>query len=108
VLEHETYPFKPDAIRFEKRTFVLSKKLNCEVDFHDDVYFITYPELDVVVWGKTREEVEEAFAFTFSALYDNYMCESDEKLSSKAKDIKQKIHLLVITTFDDSAQSKRP
>ncbi len=107
VLEHDTYPFKPDMIRFEKRTFVLNQKLVCEVDFHDETYFISYPELDIAVWGKTRDEAEEAFAFVFSALYDNYALESDDILSSKARDIKKKMNSLVTSTFHESSESKR-
>ena len=95
VLEHETYPFKPDMIKYEKRTFIFSHKLVCEVRFEDDMYFISYPELDICVWGETREQTELAFSFAFNALYENYALEENSNLSEKALAIKTKLQSMI-------------
>ena len=95
ILDHDTYPYKPDTIRFEHHTFVLNEKLHCEVDFEEDQYFIINNELDITVWGDNREEVENAFCFSFYSLYKNYAEESDENLSPSALEFKKKLLLLI-------------
>ena len=101
-LEHDDYPFKPDAIRHEHRTFVLKRKLVCDVRFEEDIYFISQEELNIAVWGKTREEAEAAFAFSFNALYENYVMEDEGKLSLKALELRSKIANLISKTYNES------
>ncbi|MBI3193408.1 MAG: hypothetical protein HYZ34_02950 [Ignavibacteriae bacterium] len=100
VLEHDTYPFKPDTLHFGNQTYVLNNKLVCEVGYEDGMYFITSGDFEISVWGTTREGVEEAFAFTFSSLYQNYCCEDDVNLSPKAKVIKQKLSELIKSYYE--------
>jgi hypothetical protein len=102
VLEHETYPYKPEMIKYEKRTFVLSQKLVCDIRFEDNMYFISYPELDICVWGETRERTESAFSFAFNAMYENYVQEDDTKLSEKALALKSKLQALISQTNDEA------
>lgn len=65
VLEHETYPFKPEVLAFGKFIFKLKSKLECNVLFEDRLYYIENEILDLAVWAETREEVELAFNFEF-------------------------------------------
>jgi len=95
VLEHETYPFKPDTIKFGDEVFVLNKNLVCDVEYIDDKFLITNSDLDIVVWGNTREEAETAFNFSFYSLYKNFAEENVSNLSDKAIDLKQKLQMLV-------------
>lgn len=101
-LEHETYPFNPDIIRFEGKIYVLNKKLNCTVEFEDKHYIISNDELDVLVWGDTRKEAEEAFSFNFYSLYHNYYLEKDENLSAEAIELKANLKKLIKSVVDEA------
>jgi hypothetical protein len=94
----DTYPFKPDVIKFDKYHFHLDRKLDCSVQFmdEDNYYIISNELLGITVWGETRAETEEAFSFNFYALYDNYFNEPDERLSSKARELKFLLNEVII------------
>ncbi len=94
-LEHETYPFKPSSIVFENIAYNLTKRLDCQVDFEDKMYVIQNIEFDITVWGKSREDAEYSFAFTFHSLYQNFATELDSKLSEEAKQLKQNLLKIV-------------
>lgn len=101
VLEHDTYPFKPEFIRYHHKSFVLNKHLDCLVEFVDDSYIIRNEELDLVVWGETRKEVEDAFNFSFSSLYSNYYLEDDSNLSTEAILLKNRLKEIIKTVIDE-------
>ena len=101
-LEHDTYPFKPNVIRYDNFIFVLNDRLECVVDYEDDSYAIKNTLLDISVWGDTREEAETAFAFSFYALYENFAVENDAKLSKESKDLKTKLLKLVKTVVHEA------
>jgi hypothetical protein len=94
-LEHDIYPFKPELIKFEENIFVLKQPLSCEVDYKDSMYFIKNNELDIVVWGETRPEVEEAFNFSFYSLYYNFYKENDKNLSEEAIVLKKTLKSII-------------
>ncbi len=100
-LEHDTYPYKPDIIKFDNIIYNLKEKLDCNVAFEDDNYILTNELFDITVWGDTREEAENAFCFTFSALYQNFAKESDDKLTEEAKTIKERLLQLVKGEYSD-------
>ena len=100
-LEHDTYPYKPDIIKYENLIYNLKQKLDCNVLYEDGSYIITNDLLEIRVWGDTREEAVDAFCFTFSALYQNFAKESDEKLTEKAKLIKAKLLNIVKGEYSD-------
>jgi hypothetical protein len=102
ILQHDTYPYKPDTIRFEKHIFVLNEKLHCEIEFEDNQYIIVNNELDITVWGDTRDNVENAFCFSFYSMYKNYAEESDEKLSAGALLLKNKLLSLVKSYYNEA------
>jgi hypothetical protein len=93
--EHNTYPYKPDVIKFDKNIYDLSEKLDCKVIFEDNNYIISNDKFDLCVWGETREEAEQAFNFAFSALFQNFAKEYDENLSLEAKKIKNRLLKIV-------------
>jgi len=101
-LEHETYPFKPDIINYNRKVFILNKKLDCQVEFEDQHYIIKNTELDIIVWGQTREEVEEAFRFSFYSLYINYVLEADDNLSEEALSLKKILQGIIKNTVDEA------
>jgi hypothetical protein len=100
-LEHDTYPFKPDIIKYENLIYNLKQKLDCVVIYEDDSYIISNDLLEIRVWGDTREEAVDAFCFTFSALYQNFAKESDEMLTEKAKIIKSTLLNIVKGEYSD-------
>jgi hypothetical protein len=95
VLGHDIRPFKPDVIRYESLLFVLTQKLDCEVDFEDNNYIIRNDELDLVVWGESRKEVEDSFSFNFYWMYLNYYLEEDKNLSDEALQLKATMKLMI-------------
>jgi hypothetical protein len=101
-LEHETYPYKPDILKYNEKIFLLNKKLDCQVEYEDDSYIIKNEELDIVVWGSSREEVEEAFSFSFYALYLNYFLEENENLSDEARELKSKLAAIIKNIVDEA------
>lgn len=94
-VEHEVFPFVVDTIHYGETLYVLRRKLKSEVAFEEENYFITNEALGIEVWGNTREEAEEAFKFTFDALYKNYAVEKDENLAPSAQKIKNTLKNLV-------------
>lgn len=104
-LEHETYPYKPNLIKFDGHIYSLSENLSCEIDFQDGIYIIKNDYLDIIAWGQSREEVEEAFNFSFHSSYINYALENDEALSDEAKELKHKMNKLVKATFNENKKN---
>ncbi|MEA5404940.1 hypothetical protein VB776_18545 [Arcicella sp. DC2W] len=100
-LEHETYPFKQDIIKHNGVIYSLNSKIECKVEFIEDTYVITNDLLEITSWGETREEAEQAFAFSFDSLYKNFAIEKDEKLSSDAKILKRDLLTLVKAVLNE-------
>ena len=104
-LEHETYPYKPNTIAFENTVYILNKRLDCQVEFEDDMYVIQNSEFDITVWGETREEAEYSVGFTFHSLYQNFALENDNKLSEKAKLLKNNLLTTVKKVINENPQN---
>ena len=101
-LKQDTYPFKPNVIRYGNSVFVLNDKLDCIVDYEDDSFSIKNELLDINVWGDTREEAETAFSFSFYALYENFALEIDAKLSLESRELKKKLLKIVKTVVHEA------
>jgi len=99
ILLYDTYPYRPDIIVFNEVKYELSKKLECKVIFEENNYLISNDELNLSVWGQTRNEAEEAFSFSFHSLFQNYAKQSDENLTEDAKILKEKLLNLVIREY---------
>jgi hypothetical protein len=104
-LEHETYPYKPEFLKYNDFMFILNQKLQCEVEFEEETYLIKNNELDIVVWGQTREEVEDAFCFSFYSMYLNYYLENDENLSDEAIQLKNKLKNTIKNVIDETKKN---
>ncbi len=104
-LEHETYPYKPEFIKFNDKIFILNKKLDCQVEFEDDNYIIKNTDFDIIVWGQTREEVEDAFCFSFYSMYLNYHQEIDDNLSSEAIELKNKLSVIIKNVLNEAEKN---
>jgi hypothetical protein len=91
VVEHDIYPFRPETIVFDNKIILLQNKLNCDIEFSDNSYYIIYEPFNISVWGDTRDEAETAFNFSFYALYENYVLEEDSALSASAIILKSKL-----------------
>ena len=61
--------YKQEKIILENFIYNLNEKLNCNVVFENDSYIISNNLLDIVVWADTSDDAENAFCFTFSAIY---------------------------------------
>jgi hypothetical protein len=96
------YHFKPESIKYQNFNFDLNKILECVVEFEDDNYILKNEELDIIVWGATREEVEDAFNFGFYSLYINYYLEDDSKLSDEAILLKNKLQAIIKSVTDEA------
>lgn len=94
-MEHGTYPFSPDIIKYDEKLYVLHEKLTCDVNFENQVYVVSFSPLNLCVWGVTREEAETAFNFSFHALYQNFALAEDETLSEEAIVLKNKLLAIV-------------
>ncbi|MBI5324841.1 MAG: hypothetical protein HZB41_06155 [Ignavibacteriae bacterium] len=105
-LKYDTYPFKPDIIKYNDNIFNLIEKLECQVEFIEDNYIITNDKLDITVWGSTREEAENAFAFMFYSIYQNFAKEDDKKLSDNAIKLKQQLLKLVKAEYINGTMEK--
>jgi len=97
-MEYDTYPFKPKTISCDDTTYILKKELDCTVEYEDGNYAISYDPLDISVWGETRKEAEEAFNFSFHALFVNYAKEANKNLSKKAIQLKKSLQSLIQKT----------
>lgn len=104
-LEYETYPYKPNLIKFDGRIYSLNEKIECDVEFQEGIYIITNEYLDITVWGETREQAEDAFNFSFHSMYINYATESNDLLSNEAIELKNKINNLVNAIFDEAKKN---
>jgi len=94
-MEYDIYPFRPDTIRYDGKIILLNEKLSCDVEFNNNIYYIKYKPLDITVWAASRDDVEEAFAFSFFALYENIFLEDNSRLSKNAIAIKKKFKKLI-------------
>jgi hypothetical protein len=104
-IEHDTYPFKPEFIRFEDYTFILNGPLTCDIYFEENLYYIENKLLDITVWGESREEVEEAFAFCFYSMYVNYYLEQESALSLDAIELKKNLSNVIKNVLNESSQN---
>lgn len=97
VLDHATYPYTPDRFLVENKLIILNDTIIADVSFVDDLYFITYSDLNIEVWGETRKDAQDAFDFTFYSLFLNYAEEDDSNLTDDAIQLKNKIITMIRT-----------
>lgn len=96
-MERADYPLQLHKIRYDGIEVFLKNILNADVSFDDEekLYYISYPDLNILVWGADRNEADEAFQFSFISLIQNIYNEDDGNLTNKAKEIKKKLTELI-------------
>ena len=95
ITREDIYPFKPQYLTFNGASYILREKLNTIVSFEDGHYIISNELLNISVWGETRDEAEEAFAFAFHSLYENFAKEDDKNLTPQSRRLKQTLKNLI-------------
>lgn len=90
-------PREIDVLRHDRLVFILAEKLVTDVSF-EELFIIRCEALDFTVWGQTLTEAEEALAFGFYSLYQNYYLEADDKLAPDAQRLKARLHTLILET----------
>lgn len=90
-------PYTPDRIIYNGLIIYFHDSINCPVSFVDDFYLISYPDLNIEVWGASRQDAEKAFDFTFYSLYLNYAEEDDKNLTDDAIQLKDKLTTMIRT-----------
>lgn len=88
-------PFSPKIITYNNMTYTLINSMKCLVTIEDNMFIIRNELLDITVWGEDQDSAEEAFYFTFNAIYINYVKEKEENLSDKAIILKHNINNLI-------------
>ena len=79
----------PQILAHGGTTFVLNSGLECKLTIEGGYCTISNDLLDITVWGATRTEAEQAFAFSFDAMYRNYAGEHDNNLTDDALALKR-------------------
>lgn len=94
-ISEDLQPYNTTEIAYEEYSFIFKHEFIAICRKEGDYYFFEYDDLNISVWGETREEAIDAFNFTFYATYLNYGIESDDKLSHGARKLKSKIINLI-------------
>jgi len=93
--EVDLRPFRTLEIQWQNRKFILRKELACDVRKEDSIIIIEYEPLKIRVFNFSREEAISDFSEEFAFLWDNYVLESDKKLTQDAISLKNTIKSLV-------------
>ncbi len=83
-LDKPIYPYQLNELKYDSSIFKFKNTLSAIVDFEDDMFFITYPDLNIEVWGDDRNEAEEAFNFALQSFVKNIFFEKDKNLTDRA------------------------
>ena len=97
-LYHETYPYTTNNIVYNNNNILLSQTIEALVEFDDESnqFIITNDELDITVWGDTRESAIEAFNFMFVSLKKEYCDDKLENMSGLAIELRNKLNELIL------------
>jgi hypothetical protein len=89
--------FKISKLKDGDTEVILKKALTADVTYDDkeNLYYITFSDLNILVWGKDRSEAEDAFRFAFISLIQNIHNEDDKNLNKEAKEIKKKLSAII-------------
>lgn len=96
-LQKPVYPLQTNVIKHEDSIVHLKDTISAEVRFDEaeQLYLISYPELNINVWGENRKEADEAFHFTFISLVKTIYKEKDANLTKSALELKSKLAHLI-------------
>jgi hypothetical protein len=96
-MELADYPLQLHKIIHDSTEVIFKDAITANVTFDNDekLFYISYPDLNILVWDDTRENAEEAFQFNFISLIQTIYNESDNSLDSNAREIKKKLTNLI-------------
>ena len=96
-LDRLTYPLQLSKIKGDDTEIIFKNPITAEVtyDEEENLYHITYNELNIAVWDKDRNDADEAFRFAFISLVKNFYVEKDIKLTESGKQVKYKLASLI-------------
>lgn len=96
-MEREDYPLQLFKVRHDDSEIILKEAITANVSYDEEekLYYISYPNLNIMVWGKERAGADEAFQFSFISLIQNIYNEEDINLTKKAREIKKKLSALI-------------
>jgi len=92
-MEKPVYPLQLTSIKDDGAEIIFKEPVTADVNYDDkeDLFYISYPDLEILVWDKERQEADDAFRFAFISLIQNIYNEADANLTKKAKEIKKKL-----------------
>jgi hypothetical protein len=88
-------PLRINEVEYSGRIFKLTETISCDVDFHDDLWFIICKPLGITAYGSTRHEALMDFGEWFAALYEEYALADDSELATDAVRLKYQLRYLV-------------
>lgn len=94
-LEQPVYPFQLHEVKVDKTIYTFNKTLSANVTFEDEMFFIEYTNLNIDVWGDSREEAEEAFTFALQSIIRNIYLDDDSNLTDKAIVLKSHLKSII-------------
>jgi hypothetical protein len=89
--EKPVYPHYFNSINASGVELVLKEKLAAEVKFDQELFWIEFPKLNIIVSGESREEAIKEFEEFWIFLYKEYGLEENSKLTATALELKNSI-----------------
>lgn len=87
--------WQPNTISARGKVFQLAQPILTRIKKQKDIYIAEYKPLDIIVYGRSENEVIEEFNNEFSLLWDCIVCENDENLTEDAQALKKKLSDMV-------------
>lgn len=96
-MERPDYPLQLFKVRHDNIEVILKEAITANVSYDEEekLFYISYPDLNILVWGKDRDEADEAFQFNFISLIQTIYNEDNSNLTNKAQSIKRKLSSLI-------------
>lgn len=79
----------------EEMELKLFKDMIVNVNYEDDMWFLGYPELNIVSYGDTYDEALDDFQADFAELYQNFVFEDEKNMSKNSLKFKEYFKKLV-------------
>ncbi len=105
--QQDLHPFKAKLLKGNGVIYELANELICTVEFIEDGYVIENEELNMFVWGGTREEAEEEFANYFDSHYQATINANDKELTADGKRFKKFFFNLVKAIYKYEAKKNK-
>ena len=96
-LDRLTYPLQLSKIKEVDTEIIFKHRITAEVTYNEEenLYHISYADLNIAVWDNDRNDADEAFRFAFISLVKNFYVENDNRLTKSGKQVKYKLTSLI-------------